>query len=149
MIPQYSAENAALSADPAPANTEPWHVHEHVADSAKLQAQALVEHVGSVALAKQAIEAAGEAVVHLASDKNSGVALEEFLGFPSREELERASSPIDSNDGKSWFLTELRDGAWTAWNTQQQLSERQYHSRDEAVASIPHEGPLSGSAMLT
>jgi hypothetical protein len=149
MIPQYSAENAALSDGPASANTEAWHVHEHVADSAKVQAQALVEQVGSVALAKQAIEAVGEAVVHLASDKNSGVALEEFLGFASREELESASSPIDSNDGKSWFLTELRGGAWTVWNTLQQLSARQFQSRDEAVASIPRENPLSGSAMLT
>ena len=43
MIPQYSAENAALSDGPASANTEAWHGHEHVADSAKVQAQAFKE----------------------------------------------------------------------------------------------------------
>jgi hypothetical protein len=149
MIPQHTADNAASSVGPAPADTKDWHIHEHVADSAKAQAQALVEHVGSVDLAKQAVEAVGKAVVHLAGDASSGDALEQSLGFASREELERASAPIDSNDGKTWFLTQLSEGAWAVWNTQQQLSERQFNSRDEAIASIPREDPLTGSSMLS
>jgi hypothetical protein len=149
MIPQYSAENAALSVGPTPADTEDWHLHEHVADSAKVRAQALVDQVGSVDLAKQAVEAVGRAVVHLASDTSSGDTLDQILGFACREELERASSPIESNDGKTWFLTQLPDCAWAVWNTQQRLSERQFNSREEAIASIPREDPLTGSSMLS
>ena len=148
MIPQTPTERSAPSGTPPTPPASDRQVHEHVAESAKAQAQALVEEVGSVGLAKQAVEALGEAVVNLASNENLNAPLHESLGFASREELDHASTPIESNDGKDWFLTALPQDAWAVWNAQHPKTDRHFNNRDEAIASIPRVDQLSGSSTL-
>ena len=135
-------------------NSADWGDHEHVADSAKAQAQQLVEQVGSVDLAKQALDAVGELMQNSADPLKSVEQTDrqknfcQALGFESCEELVQHSSPTASNDGKDWFETELSDGSWIVWNQHDLQADRHFASRDEALASVPHEDKLSGSSLL-
>jgi len=135
-------------------NSTDWGAHEHVADSAKAHAQQLVEHVGSVDLAKQALDAVGETIQNPADPLKSVGQTDrqknfcQSLGFASRDELILHSTPTASNDGKDWFETELSDGSWVVWNGDDLQADRHFASRDEALASVPHEDTLSGSSLL-
>ncbi len=131
-----------------------WGIHEHVTDSAKSHAQQLVEEVGSVDLAKHAVDVAGEA------GKNSVEPVETIdesdrqrnfchsLGFESFKELKRRSTSASSNDGKDWFETELNDHSWVVWNEDALQADRHFASREEALASVPHDDELTGSSLL-
>ncbi len=147
MSPQLPVDNSKTSNQALTPHYD-WQVHEHVAETAKAKAQELVETVGSVGLAKQAVEAVGEAVDTIAREEKSNGLLHETLGFASREELERASTAVESSDGKNWFLTELPESAWAVWNTQELRVERHFTNREEALKSVPKPEPLTGTAML-
>ncbi len=150
MFPETPSEKTAAS-DPSPSPSPheyDWQVHEHVAESAKSTAQALVEEVGSVGLAKQAVEAVGAAISNLQTDETRKDTLHESLGFISREDLDRASTPVESTDGQNWFLTELSPHAWVAWNVQQPQIDRHFYNREGALASIPRDVTLCGSTLL-
>ena len=129
------------------ADSAEWPAHEHVAETAKAQAQRLVEDLGSVGLAKQAIDAVGEAVTNITNEEKLAT-LAKSLGFASPEVLRQASKPEPSNDGHQWFTTELTDCRWAAWNDLHYTSDRQFTSYEEAVASIPRADQLSGTSLL-
>lgn len=129
----------------APAND--WRSHEHVAETAKLQAQKLVDELGSVALARQAVEAVGEAVTNLTNDQRQA-ALAKALGFDNVSAMLQASEEVPSNDGHQWYLTRVSDTCWAAWSDFNYLSERQFNDRAEALTSVPHEATLTGTSLL-
>lgn len=131
-----------------------WGDHEHVSESVKADAQRLVEQVGSVDLAKQAVDSVGQVSANPADPLKS---LEKSdrqqnffhsLGFESRDELFQRSASTPSNDGKHWYETELNDGSWVVWNDEQLQADRHFASRDEALASVPHDDTLTGSSLL-
>ena len=127
-----------------------WKDHEQIPASAMGQAQSLVDQLGNVERAKEAVEAAGggqKAEAQLSEDETR-VALAKALGFDSFQSLLAASHHTDSNDGLSWYLTGLPDSTWAAWNDVQLHLDRHYASREEALASIPHNAECSGSSML-
>ena len=131
---------------PQPTPASDWPAHEHVAETAKLQAQKLVDELGSVALAKQAVEAVGEAVTNVNHQRHE--ALARALGFDSAASMMRASEPVPSNDGHQWYLTPVSESSWAVWSDFTYLSERQFSDRNEALASVPHEDMFSGTSLL-
>lgn len=134
--------------DPSkPTAASEWHGHEHVAETAKLQAQKLVDELGSVALAKHAVEAVGEAMNTITTERREE-ALAKALGFASVSSLMDASEPVTSNDGHHWQLTRISDTAWAVWNDFAFQAERQFSDRDEALATVPHDDTLSGTSLL-
>lgn len=130
---------------PTPAND--WRLHEHVAETAKLQAQKLVDELGSAALAKQAVEAVGEAVSSITSEERQ-LALAKALGFEDVNTMQQASEPVASNDGHQWFLTHVSETCWAVWSDFNHQSERQFSNRNEALASVPHDATLTGTSLL-
>ena len=131
---------------PVPA-TNNWTTHEHLADTARVKAQQLVEEIGSVGLAVHAVEAVGEAMVAMTNDDRQ-VNLAKTLGFASVEELQNASVPVPANDGNHWFVTKVGDGAWAVWDDLRFQAERHFSDRDEALASVPHDDEFTGSSLL-
>jgi hypothetical protein len=140
-------QSSPIDANAAGTGGDQWPTHEHLAETALLQAQKLVEELGSVGLAKHAVEAVGEAMTAMTSEpRQSGLA--KALKFESYALLLAASSAVPSNDGNHWYLTSLSDGTWAAWNDSSLEAERHYSSLDEALANVPHDEQCSGSSLL-
>jgi hypothetical protein len=136
------------------ANLPPEPVHStaaNVPEAARTQAERLVEQLGSVELAKHAVDLAKqavEAVAEQAGATSSETVLHRSLGFATHEELVDASSPLESNDGKTWFMTHLSDDSWIAWNETDYKCDRHFNTADEARASVPHEAEFTGTSLL-
>ncbi len=111
------------------------------------RAQKLVEEIGSVGLAIQAIEAVGEAMT-TATNEDALARLAKALGFADVEQLQQTSCPVPANDGNNWFVTKVGDSAWAVWNDQRFQVERHFGDRDEALASVPHNDEFTGSSLL-
>ena len=150
MRPQADERQRASAVPHSATPDKQWTNHEHVSDRGAGKAQELVREMGSQELAKQAIDAADD------SRPDDGIqphdemraAFARALGFPSFEELLTASKEIESNDGMHWYLTPLPDQHWAAWNEVQLHLDRHYASKEEALASVPHEANFSGSSLL-
>jgi hypothetical protein len=115
-------------------------------------ARELVEQCGTPELAAEAIEkvSQNEQAPQDAAIGEPGVEHHNFavaLGFDSFAALKQNSTVVPSNDGQEWFLTKFDDSAWCAW-TGNQLNERRYCTREEALATVPREDVLTGSALL-
>lgn len=136
--------------DSIPHAAEDWQRHEHTSSSIAAQAQRLVSQAGSAEIARQAIDSVGEELPTSAgnSDDDARSNFAKAMGFDTFVALRAASKPVESNDGKEWFLTALPDNTWGAWNATQLLSDRHFASREEALASVPHDAEFSGSATL-
>jgi hypothetical protein len=130
------------------AESNDWQHHEHIADSAKAHAQQLVDELGSVDLAKHAIETVGEVPKTDSSQPERQTQLCQALNFENIEDLRAHSSPVESNDGKHWFTTELADHSWTVWRDEEFRTDRHFATRAEALASVPHDEGCSGSSLL-
>lgn len=127
-----------------------WTGHEHVTENVRHQAQKLIDEIGSVDLAKQAVEAVGDVttLANEATQQEGQVRLANSLGFNTVEELWQASSSVPANDGKNWYITKVGDSSWAVWNDQQFQAERHFSDRDEALASVPHEDQFTGTSLL-
>lgn len=124
-----------------------WPSHEHVSETAKVQAQRLVEELGSVGLAKHAVEAVGEVISAIPAEDRQKT-FSQSLGFSSFEEVNQASAEVPANDGNHWFLTSLPDSTFAVWNDHALQADRHYSDREEALASVPHADELSGTRLL-
>jgi hypothetical protein len=140
-------------AQPA-ANLPPEAVHPtaaNVPEAAKVHAERLVEELGSVELAKHAVDLARQAVDAVAEQAGATSVenvLHKSLGFTTQQELRDASTPLESNDGKTWYITHLADDSWIAWNETDYKSDRHYVTVEEARASVPHEAGFTGTSLL-
>ena len=111
----------------------------------------LVEELGSVELAKHAVDLAKQAVAAVAeqaSSTSSETLLHRCLGYATQQKLRDASSPVESNDGKGWFLVQLPDESWVVWNEVDYKADRHYLTDEEARASVPHEAEFTGTSLL-
>jgi len=131
-----------------------WGAHEHVSDAAKAHAQQLVHQVGSVDLAKHALDVMDEVIKNPADPLKSIDQTDRqmnfchSLGFESRDELFGRSTATPSNDGKHWFESQLGDGSWVVWNEEDLQADRHFASHEEALTTVPHDDKLSGSSSL-
>jgi hypothetical protein len=136
------------------ANLPPEAVHPtaaNVPEAAKAHAERLVEQLGSVELAKHAVDLAKQAVDAVAEQAgatSTETVLHKSLRFASHGELVAASSRLESNDGKTWFITQLPDESWIAWNETDYKSDRHFTTAEEARASVPHEAEFTGTSLL-
>lgn len=124
-----------------PSESKDWQRHEHTADAAKVHAQQLVDELGSVGLAKHAVETVGEI-----SEFQSQLC--QALRFASFEKLVAKSKSVESNDGRHWFATRLRNNRWVVWSEEDCRVDRHFATEQEALASVPHNDPFSGSSLL-
>lgn len=153
MRPQASERHRVASAphsDTQDRHDTRWREHEHTADRSAGKAKELIQETGSAELAKHAIEAAADAQPDegIESHKETRSAFSRAMGFHSFEELLHASQQIESNDGMQWYLTALPDQHWAAWNEIQLHLDRHYATKEEAMASVPHDARFSGSSLL-
>ncbi len=122
-----------------------------VPEAARAHAERLVEELGSVELAKHAVDLAKQAVEAVAGQGGTTcgeAALHQTFGFATHQDLLAASSPLESNDGQKWFITQLADDSWVAWNEIDRKCDRHYVTADEARASVPHEAGFTGTSLL-
>jgi hypothetical protein len=110
-----------------------WTQHEHVADSAKIEAQKLVDTTGSPELAKQAIDAA----VSAAPKDKDELALR--LGFVSYLDLFEASMLVRSASGESYYVTCDHGGRWLVWSERILDSGKRFATREDAENSVRSE----------
>ncbi len=119
--------------------------------AAVAHAERLVEELGSVDLAKQAVDLAKQAVEAVASQaepRATDVEIDRALGYESYQALMEASSPLESSDGRKWFITHLPDDSWVAWNEVEHKCDRHYVTAEEARASVPLDTGFTGSSLL-
>jgi hypothetical protein len=144
----------SVPATPATANLPPEAVHPtaaNVPEAAKAQAERLVEQLGSVELARHAVDLAKQAVDAVADQAgatNIESVLHKTLGFATHQQLIDASSLLESNDGKKWYITQLPDESWVAWNEADYKCDRHFTTAEEALASVPHEAEFTGTSLL-
>jgi len=90
-----------------------------------------------------------EALVVSASERPAlEVQLATSLGFDTFVALKERSAPIAANDGKHWFKTPIHDGSWAVWNEESLGADRHFATEQEALATVPHDDPLTGSSLL-
>ncbi len=122
-----------------------------VPQAAVAHAERLVEELGSVELAKHAVDLAKQAVEAVANQGEPNATeteLDQLLGYATHQALLDASSPIESGDGKKWYLTHLSDDSWVAWNEVDCKADRHFVTVEEARASVPHVAGFTGSSTL-
>jgi hypothetical protein len=107
-----------------------WTQHEHVADRAKIEAQRLVDAVGTPELAKQAVDAATS---DPATNKEE---LATKLGFVSYLEMFEASMAVRNLSGQSYFVTCDREGKWLVWNERMLDNGKRFATREDAENSV-------------
>jgi hypothetical protein len=112
-------------------DAEEWHRHEHVAGSAQVEAQKLVDALGSAQLAKHAVDAAAEPTPAASGSRDE---FAKRLGFGSYLEMFESAEPIQDRAGSTWMVTAV--GSRTAVWCERDLTATHYKSRDEAVAAI-------------
>jgi len=64
------------------------------------------------------------------------VAFAARLGFESFLALFENSTPVPSDDGKTWRAAALPDGNWVVWNEQELETGQRFTSREDAVGSV-------------
>ena len=121
---------------------------DHVSGDVAAQAQRLLNEVGSVELAKQAVDVVGNSATPSDDELEHKNLFALALNFESYEQLAAASEPVASNDGLPWRLTPLANDTWAVWNDSQLHLDRHYASREEALANVPHDARFSGSCLL-
>jgi len=99
----------------------------------EMQAQSLIHHAGSPALAKNAVD--GAAQCELIPDFREDQFGRRF-GFASRPELLAASTPLTAADGTPWWATAIADNRWIVWNQNEMSASKTYTSLQEARSSI-------------
>ncbi len=99
-------------------------------------------------LARHAIEAAGAEPTTDSNLSERQQQLCQSLGFRDMHDLMEHSTPIESNDGKQWFTTELADDRWVVWREEEYRVDRHFASREEALANVPHNDDFTGSSLL-
>lgn len=110
-----------------------WESHEHVTVEGQLQAQRLIETVGSPELAKHAIDRAQEIQSAPATSDDE---LARQLGYGSFLELFEASSPTDTSNGRHWCVTPTSYGKWVAWDRKNRHVSHEFDSRDAAMEFV-------------
>jgi hypothetical protein len=114
----------------------------------KEHAERLVRELGSVDLAKQAVAAVADTIGDLPQTEHQA-AFAKANGFGTFAELQKASTAVPSNDGAHWYIVQPSSGSWVVWNEQGLQGEnRQFASREEALASVPHNDDFTGTSLL-
>jgi hypothetical protein len=114
-----------------PNPADEWPRHEHVAAPAQVAAQKLVDATGSVELAKQAIEAAGEPPADAANGRD-GFARQN--GFASYLEMFEAAEPIADTSRAVWLLAATGPD-FVVWS-ERDLTAIRFGTRDDALTAI-------------
>jgi len=153
--------NPGRQSRPATKQADPeWHEQEQVAESANVQAQKLLEETGSADLAKQAVDnvaartqprevdlpphtektnaRAPERMANPGSEAKDRFA--ERLGYQSYLELFEGSTPVPTQDGKAWCVSQDKRGNWAVWNDENLSVYKSSTSKDEAIAAVPQRG---------
>jgi len=58
------------------------------------------------------------------------------LGFESFLALFENSTPVPSDDGRTWRAAALPGGKWAVWNEQELETGQRFTSREDAVGSV-------------
>lgn len=127
MIPPATTVPTATPPQPA----DEWQRHEHVAPPAQVAAQRLVETTGSVELAKQAVEQAGE------PSRDSSGGRDEFAnrhGFASYLEMFESAEPVLDPHRAVWLVV-ASGPQFFAWS-EREFTALRFDSRDQALAAI-------------
>jgi hypothetical protein len=126
------AANMKRDASNNPATpTDEWQNHEHVSGPSQLEAQHLVDTVGSTELAKQAVDAAAE------PKRTESEQRDEFakrLGFGSYLEMFESAEPLQDRAGQTWLVSAV--GSKSAVWSEQDFTPTYFMNRDEAIAAI-------------
>ena len=112
-------------------NPEVWTVHEHVADPVSKEAQHLVRLAGSVALAKQALDAVQETMSTAAQQE-----LAQDLGYASVPLMLEQTELVALPNGSFMHLTTDTDGYWVAWNNKPFYDIQRFASRQQALTTL-------------
>lgn len=106
-----------------------WKEHEHQSTALNVSAVKLLNEAGTLGLAIQALETAER----LLNDADAyELALAKGCGHESYSELVAASKAVGNEDDAPWYLTELPDGRWLAWNKKSLHHARDFESQDSA-----------------
>lgn len=106
-----------------------WREHEHQSSALNVSAIKLLNEAGTLGLAIQALETAER----LLNDADAyELALANGCGHESYSELVAASKTVGDEDDVPWYLTELPDGRWLAWNKKSLHHARDFESQESA-----------------
>jgi hypothetical protein len=124
--------NAKQNPSSTPATpTDEWQRHEHVSGPSQIEAQHLVDAVGSAELAKHAVDAAAEPTPPQGGQRDE---FAKRLGFGSYLEMFESAEPIQDRAGATWLVSSV-DTKSVVWS-EQDLEPTYYNNRDDAVAAI-------------
>jgi hypothetical protein len=114
----------------------------------ELDAQKLIHQAGSPSLAKQAVDQAAER--EEVPDFRQDLFAQRW-GFASRKDLLAVSKPINGQDGRSWWATQIAESKWITWSDDDMSAEEKYPSLAAARAAIDraHTDEASPSAKST
>jgi hypothetical protein len=132
-------------AHPAAADTEPrlidvptdWKEHEFQAPAVQVAAIRLLREAGTMEFAVHALETADR----LLKDAEAyEMAFAKGCGHASFTELVAASRTVSSDVDSPWYLTQLRNGSWLAWNKNSLENTREFASPEAAERFVELQG---------